>query len=51
MRHREQAAVPGVAEEPPEADRLQLRTEAAEAVIDQEELGQQRRAAEEIDIA
>src|SRR5690606_21329129 len=50
-REGQERAVPGVAEEPPKAPGLQLGGEAAEAVIDQEELREERRAAEEIDIA
>jgi hypothetical protein len=48
--HREKGAVPGLAEEPPEPDRLDLRTETAEAVIDEVDLGQQRRPAEHVDV-
>ena len=49
-REGQEHAVPGVTEEPPQADRVQGAAEGAKAVIDQEDLRQQRGAAEEIDI-
>ena len=50
-REGEQGAEEGVAEEPPQADRIEERPELAAAVVDEEELGEERRSAEEIDIA
>ena len=49
-REGEDAAEEGVAEEPPQADRLEEAAELAAAVVDEEELGEQRRAAEEGDV-
>jgi hypothetical protein len=50
-REGEQRAIPGIAEEHPEPDRLKLIAEGAEAIVDQEKLRDQRCAAEEVDIA
>ncbi len=47
----EQRAVPRVTQEPPQADILKERPEGTDAVIDQEHLCDQRRAAKEIDIS
>ena len=41
----------GLAQEPPDAELLQRRAELAEPVIDQEHLDQERRAAEDEDVA
>ena len=51
QREGENGAIPGFAEEPPQSDRFQFNPEGAEAVIDEEGLREQRRAAEEIDVA
>ena len=54
QREGEDRAIERVAEEDPEPDRLQLRhvpANCAGAVVDEEELREQRRAAEEIDVA
>ncbi len=48
---REDRAVERLAEEPPQADVLQREPELAEPVVDQEDLHQQRRTAEDEDVA
>ncbi|MNV72188.1 hypothetical protein D3C71_1652560 [compost metagenome] len=48
---RQQGAEPRFAEEPPQAHVLPEALERAEPVIQQEQLGQQRRAAEEVHVA
>ena len=49
-RKSENGAVIGVAKEPPEADLAKLQSELAGAVVDQEGLGDHRRATEEVGV-
>ena len=50
-RERQDAAEEGVAKQPPYADGVEERPELAAAVVDEEHLGEQRRAAEEVDVS